>query len=240
MLIGGLQKVSFIDYPGKMSCVIFTQGCNFRCPFCHNATLVDPAQFQVPIGESEVFNFLSMRKKFLEGVVVSGGEPTLHKDLKQFIEKVRAIGTFAIKLDTNGAKPEVISELVECGLIDFVAMDIKHVWEKYPLACGTNPSMDAIKQSVDFIMSCGIDYEFRTTVVPGIHSPEDIKAIAEQLKDAKKFVIQQFVPDHALRLSLREQKSASMFDAENKELLLDIKKDCLSYVKNFEIRSSAD
>ncbi len=244
MLIGGIQKVSFIDFPGKMSCVIFTQGCNFRCPFCHNSSLVDPAQFQSPIPEDEVFEFLLARQKFLDGVVISGGEPTMHKDLKQFIGKIKNLGDaaskkFLIKLDTNGCKPDVVADLVQSNLLDFIAMDVKHVWEKYSDACGTRPEIERIKNSAQFIMKSGIDYEFRTTVVPGIHNAEDIKMIAKQLHGAKKYVIQEFIPDHALNLKLREQKLPSIFDPENENILADIKTECSKYVENFEIRSSA-
>lgn len=238
MLIGGIQKISFIDYPGKMSCVIFTQGCNFCCPFCHNPSLVDPKQFQRPISSEEVFEFLYSREKFLDGVVISGGEPTLHKDLQQFVESIKKIGQFAIKLDTNGNKPEVIFDLVNAGLIDFIAMDIKHVWDKYPLACGTYPDIDAIKRSTEFIKKCGIDYEFRTTIVPGIHTANDIKMIAEQLQGAKKFVIQQFIPDHALNPELRIQKLDSVFDTKNENIMSNIKTECLKHIQNFEIRAN--
>ncbi len=243
MLIGGIQKISFIDFPGKISCVIFTQGCNFRCPFCHNPSLVDPAQFQKPIPEEEVYEYLLTRQKFLDGVVISGGEPTIHKDLKSFIEKIKNLGAedskkFLIKLDTNGDRPDILIDLVQSGLIDFVAMDIKHTMPKYPDACGTNPKIDDIKRSIQFIMSSGIDYEFRTTVVPGIHAADDIKAIAQQLHGAKKFAIQQFVPDHALNINLRKCKFTSIFDPENKKILFDIKAECLKHVKTFEIRAA--
>lgn len=235
MLIGGFQKISLIDYPGKISSIIFTQGCNFRCPFCHNASLVDPIKFEQPISEDKIFNFLTSRAKQIDGVVISGGEPTLHNDLIYFAEKIKAMG-FSIKLDTNGTKPDIIAKLVNAKLIDFIAMDIKNDWDRYSDACGTNSNINGIKRSVHFIMNCGIDYEFRTTVVPSIHSANDIIAIAKNIDGAKKFVIQEFVPDHAMNENLRKEKSSSILGDQN--VLEDIKFKCLKYVQIFEIRKA--
>jgi pyruvate formate lyase activating enzyme len=235
VLIGGLQKISLIDFPGKIASVVFTQSCNFRCPFCHNATLVDPKLFGGTLPESEVLSYLDTRRMRVEGVVVSGGEPTLQADLKQFMGKVRDMG-FCIKLDTNGTKPNAIADLVMAGLIDFVAMDVKHDFAKYDLACGVRTSMEDIAKSINFIKICGIDYEFRTTVVPGIHSVSDIVNIAKNIGGAKKFVIQEFVPDHAMDTNLRNKPQQSLFDPDHKEKLENIRNESLQYVLSFDVR----
>ncbi len=237
MLIGGFQRISLIDYPGKISCIIFIQGCNFRCPFCHNASLVDPTQFQSVIQEEEIFSFLNSRSHLIDGVVISGGEPTLHKDLKEFIEKIKNLH-LNVKLDTNGTNPEVVINLLKENLLDFIAMDVKHDWEKYQEASGTYFNISKIKESVDVIMRSNVDYEFRTTIVPGIHKDTDIINISKNLQGAKKFVIQQFVPDHALDFNLRRQKLSSIFDKGNTEQLNFIKSECLKYVQIFETRSA--
>jgi pyruvate formate lyase activating enzyme len=237
MLIGGLQKISLIDFPGKIAAVVFTQGCNMRCPFCHNASLVDPRQFAHVLPESEVFNYLSSRKKQIDGVVISGGEPTLHADLQSFLGNVRELG-FSIKLDTNGSKPDVIASLANSNLLDFIAMDIKHDFAKYELACGGHVAIDCIVRSIDFIKNCFIDYEFRTTVVPGIHGKEDVMGIAKKISGAKKFTIQEFVPDHALSDDLRQRVKESLFDPKHKAELEELKSYCLKHVAEFEIRHS--
>ncbi|MDR2435707.1 MAG: anaerobic ribonucleoside-triphosphate reductase activating protein [Puniceicoccales bacterium] len=235
VLIGGLQKVSLIDFPGKIASVVFTQSCNFRCPFCHNATLVDPKLFGNALPESEVLSYLDTRRMRIEGVVMSGGEPTLQADLKQFMGKVKDMG-FCTKLDTNGTKPDIIAHLVSAGLVDFIAMDVKHDFAKYDLACGTRAPVEDIAKTIDFIKTCGIDYEFRTTVVPGIHSGGDIVNIARNISGAKKFVIQEFVPDHAMDANLRHVLQQSLFDPDRREELENIRNESLRYVSDFDTR----
>jgi pyruvate formate lyase activating enzyme len=235
MLIGGLQKVSLIDFPGKIASVVFTQGCNFRCPFCHNGTLVAPDKFGQTLPEEEVLAYLYARKEQVEGVVLSGGEPTLQKDLKHFLQEVKALN-FCTKLDTNGTRPGIVADLVGTSLVDFIAMDIKHDFAKYDLACGTRVLVKNIVASIDFIKTCGIDYEFRTTVVPGIHSGEDIVSIAKNIGGAKKFVLQEFVADHALDSALRCEVKDSLFSPARRAELESIENECLRHVASFEVR----
>lgn len=189
MNIAGLQKLSLLDYPGKMSCIIFTQGCNLRCPFCHNALLLD-SDNQL-LTEDSVFEFLSMRKNTLDGVVISGGEPTLQKDLPEFLKKIKALG-YDIKLDTNGTNPTILKELVQNNLVDYVAMDIKNSPDEYFKASGTHKFFDNISLSKDFLMQNQIDYEFRTTVVKGIHTEQSLINLSQWIKGAKKFFLQTY------------------------------------------------
>ena len=162
MRIGGLQKISFIDYPQKTAAIIFTQGCNFRCGYCHNPELIYPQLYQIPIFEEEVFAFLETRKGKLDGVVITGGEPTLQPDLISFMEKVKDMG-FLIKLDSNGSNPDVLKKVIDMKLVDYIAMDIKAPFDKYNLVCGVNVNLDNIKKSIELIKNSGIDFQFRTT-----------------------------------------------------------------------------
>lgn len=198
MLIGGLQKLTLIDYPGKIACTVFTVGCNFRCPFCHNPELIDRAKFNLSgiITEEDFFKFLESRKGLLDGVCVTGGEPTLHQDLPQFLKKIKDLGFF-VKLDTNGTTPEVISSLINNRLLDYIAMDVKNSLSEtnlYEKTVGTAFNLENIKKSVKLIMGSGIDYEFRTTVVPGLHTEENILSLAAEIRGAKKYYLQQFRP----------------------------------------------
>ena len=194
MKIGGLQKMTLIDYPGKVACTVFTVGCNFRCPFCYNSELVFPEKNTPTTSEEEFFNFLNKRKGLLDGVCVTGGEPTIHQDLLEFIQKIKDL-KFLVKLDTNGTNPETLKQLLNKNLLDYIAMDIKSSVNGYKKAVGTEVDMENIKKSIKLIMNSGIEYEFRTTVVPGIHSKEDILEIAKEIKGAKKYYLQQFRPD---------------------------------------------
>ena len=169
MLIGGFQKLSLIDFPEKISCIVFTVGCNFRCPFCYNLELVLPSKIpsQPTISEKEIFDFLKKRKGKIDGVVITGGEPTLHPDLEEFVKKIKELG-FLVKLDTNGYNPDVIYRLVKKNLLDYVAMDIKAPKEKYEFFSGIKLDLERIQASVDFLKKNYIDYEFRTTLAPGL------------------------------------------------------------------------
>lgn len=191
MRIGGLQKFSLIDYPKKVAAVIFTQGCNFRCPFCHNPDLVLPEQYNNPISEEEVLAFLEKRKGQLTGVVITGGEPTIHKDLGDFLRKIKSLG-YAIKLDTNGSDPESLEALVDGGLVDYIAMDIKTSLPRYSEACGVDVDIQNIKKSISFIINSGVDYHFRTTLVSKYISSKDLEEISKTLSDAqaRQYVIQ--------------------------------------------------
>ncbi len=192
MNIQGFQKLTLLDYPGLMACTIFTGGCNFRCPFCHNASLVTEPDENEPFTEQEILDYLKKRKNTLEAVCITGGEPLLEKDLPLFLEKIKATGKL-IKLDTNGYLSKRLKDILNAGLVDYVAMDIKNSPEKYPLTAGLEGmSMDPIYESIDAIMNAGIDYEFRTTVVKELHSAEDFERISEMIKGCKKYFIQAF------------------------------------------------
>ncbi len=202
MIISGLQKTTLIDYPGKIACVVFLSGCNFRCPWCYSSELVLPAKIakQPRIAEKEFFDFLRSRKGLLDGVVVCGGEPTINKDLPQFLQKIKNLG-FLVKLDTNGSNPKILKELVETKLIDYVAMDIKaprsekpeiqsYVYEKI---MQEGIKMADIEESVEFLKKGLVDFEFRTTVVPGVHKKEDFLAIAKWIGGENvKYYLQNF------------------------------------------------
>ena len=194
MLIKGLQKTTLIDYPGKIACTVFLAKCNFRCPFCQNKGLVENYDDLKTIYEEELLDFLHRREKYLEGVVFSGGEPTLYKDLPDLLEKIKKETKLPIKLDTNGSNPEMLRELIEKKLVDYVAMDIKSSQSKYCLAAGVNVDMEKINESVELLKEGKVDYEFRTTVVPDFFTEEDAKEIAEWLRGAGLYALQQFIP----------------------------------------------
>ena len=192
MLIKGLQKLTLLDYPTKTACTIFTGGCNFRCPFCHNASLVIDVNEGEKYETDEVLSFLKKRQGLLDGVCVTGGEPLLQKDIKEFLGNIKDMG-YAVKLDTNGYNPDKLMEVVNEGLVDYVAMYIKNCKEKYSLTAGIDIDISKIEKSVDFIMNCGIDYEFRTTVVKEYHTLTDIESIAKWISGAKGYFLQRFV-----------------------------------------------
>ena len=192
MIIGGFQKLSLIDYPGKIASIIFTKGCLFRCPYCHNPELVeykDPAG----IDERHVFDHLEKRRGFIEGVCITGGEPTLHKDLPDLISRVKTLG-YDVKLDTNGVTPSMVKELIERKLVDYIAMDIKHSWDKYGIiarvAPGKEKFLDRCRETFSIIQDSGIPHEWRTTVLPGIHEEKDFLKMAECFKDGEKYFLQ--------------------------------------------------
>ncbi|OPZ86577.1 MAG: Pyruvate formate-lyase 1-activating enzyme [Firmicutes bacterium ADurb.Bin419] len=187
MKIAGLQKNSFVDYPGKICAVIFTPGCNMDCFYCHNRALVDSDDQSITTVE-EVLSFLERRKGFLEGVVVSGGEPTLQKGLLPFLLEIKRLG-YSIKLDTNGTNPEVVESLLYKGLVDYIAMDFKAPYEKYSEICRTKVDIGQIKKSVKLLMNSGVDYEFRTTLAPGLDT-KDIMEIGMEIDGAMLYVLQ--------------------------------------------------
>ena len=199
MLILGFQKTTLLDYPGKLASIVFTGGCNLFCPYCQNSELAfnfDPDK-TAPVSEDEVLEHLKKRRGMIEGLVITGGEPTLQKDLPSFIRKVRSLGLL-IKLDTNGTNPSLLKELLDEGLLDYVAMDIKQSIEKYPAACGlpaggnTDALLNRVKESINILLSCGIDYEFRTTVVRELFEKEDLPKLASMIKGAKSYYLQGF------------------------------------------------
>ena len=190
MKINGLLKLTLLDFPGKTACTVFFGGCNFRCPFCHNASLVRGEGEN--ISEEEFFKFLRKREGILDGVAITGGEPLLQKDIVSFIRRIKEMD-YQVKLDTNGSFPEKLKALVAEGLIDYVAMDIKSSPEGYSRAAGCKIDMEKIKESVDFLLSGAVDYEFRTTVAKGAVFPEDMEDIGKLIKGAKRYFLQGFV-----------------------------------------------
>ena len=193
MYINGFQKLTILDFPGKVACILFTPGCNFRCPFCHNAALVTHIDKDTYIDEEEVFAYLKKRQGILEGVVITGGEPLLQDGIEEFIGKIKDLG-YSIKLDTNGSFPDKLISLVEKGLVDYVAMDIKNSKAKYMTTIGVNNvDMSAIEKSVEFLLQNKVDYEFRTTIVDGFHTTQDVQDIVVWIKGAHKYFLQNFV-----------------------------------------------
>lgn len=192
MNICGYQKTTLLDYPGHVAATIFTGGCNFRCPFCHNADLVIRSSITNSISEEEIFNFLKKRKNVLSGICITGGEPTLQPDLPEFIQKVRSLG-YKIKLDTNGYRPEVIDDLLTKNLLDYIAMDIKTGFSNYTKVSGVpNLNIKHIKESISLIENSDISYEFRTTVVKELHTETDFQEIALTLSSQSPYFIQSF------------------------------------------------
>lgn len=185
-----LQKLTLLDYPGRTAATLFTHGCNFRCPFCHNAGLVVRPS-ETAVDENELFAYLDKRKKLLDGICITGGEPLLQPDIADFIRRVRAHG-YAIKLDTNGSFPERLAALLDEGLIDYVAMDIKNSPEKYTETAGAKGILEKVQASVALLLQNKVDYEFRTTVTGNLHTEEDMRAIGEWIAGAKRYFLQPF------------------------------------------------
>lgn len=191
MTIEGLQKLTLLDFPGKTACTVFLGGCNFRCPFCHNFDLASRRSAPL-MGEDEFLAFLEQRKGLLDGVAITGGEPLLRPELPELLRKIKELG-YPIKLDTNGSFPDRLRGLVEEGLVDYVAMDVKNAPEHYGETVGFQKlSLDPIKKSAAYLLSGAVEYEFRTTVVKELHRLEDMQAIAEWLRGAKRYFLQQF------------------------------------------------
>lgn len=192
MVISGMQKLTLLDYPGKTACLIFTQGCNFRCPFCHNKDLLGKCKEESKIKEEEVFAYLEKRKGLLDGVCITGGEPLLQKDIEAFIKKIKDMG-YQVKLDTNGSNPTMLKNLIEKGYIDYVAMDVKNDSLHYEKTSGVERiNMYSIEKSIEIIKNANIDYEFRTTVVKELHSLEGIEKICKYIGPNAKYYIQNY------------------------------------------------
>lgn len=193
MIIQGLQKLTLLDYPGKVACTIFTAGCNFRCPFCHNASLVIDTSANETIPEEEIFRFLTKRQGILDGVCISGGEPLIQDGIEEFIRQIKEMG-YDVKLDTNGSFPDKLIRLVEAGLIDYVAMDIKNSQEHYGRTIGIEDyDIRDVHRSVKYLMSRKVPYEFRTTVVREFHQRSDFASIGRWIRGAREYYLQQFV-----------------------------------------------
>lgn len=193
MNFSGFQKLTLLDYPGKVACTLFTSGCNLRCPFCHNASLVTHIDNKNIYKKEEILAYLKKRQGILDGVCISGGEPLLHSEIESFIREVKALG-YSVKLDTNGFFPDKLIPIVEAGLVDYVAVDFKNTYEKYAFTTGIeNLDITPFKKTVEFLLSGAVDYEFRTTVVKGIHETQDIVDIAKTIAGAKRYFLQSFV-----------------------------------------------
>ena len=193
MIFHGFQKMTLLDFPGRVACTLFTGGCNFRCPFCHNASLVTDIDNDVTYTEESILAFLDKRHGLLDGVAITGGEPLMHESIADFIVKVREKG-FAVKLDTNGSFPDRLRDLIDRGLVDYVAMDVKNCREKYALTAGIDASLlPKIEESMALLLEGRVDYEFRTTVINEFHTPEDIGRAAAWIGGAKRYFLQPFV-----------------------------------------------
>ena len=197
MHIAGLQKMTLLDYPGQVACTVFLQGCNFRCPFCHNSSLLSGAG-EYLMDDAQLLAFLEKRVGLLDGVCVTGGEPTLQKELLPLLKKVKALG-YRVKLDTNGSCPEVLKAAVEAGTVDYVAMDIKNGPQQYAQTAGTNPAMlGNVEESIRYLLTDAVDYEFRTTVVEELHTSKSVQEMGRWLrslreKPAKRWYLQQYM-----------------------------------------------
>jgi pyruvate formate lyase activating enzyme len=230
LAIGGLQEITLIDYPGRLAATVFLIGCNFKCPFCYSRELVLPELIkkQPRLSGKKFFAFLKEKQGLLQGVVVCGGEPTIHGDLPEFIKKIKDLG-FLVKLDTNGSNPEMLEKLIKEKLVDYFAMDVKHC-SQYDKATGIKADLAKIKKSVEIIKNSGVDYEFRTTVVPTIHTKEDIVVIAKFLGPAKKYYLQNFRSEKTIDPKFLQIKPYS------DEYLLEIKKSIASFFETCAIR----
>ena len=196
LIIAGLQKTSLIDFPGMVSCVVFLTGCNFKCPYCHNPDLA-LGRYPMRISPAALIDQLSQRRVLLDGIVISGGEPTLWPQLPELCMQFRQLG-LAVKLDTNGSRPEMVTALIRDRLVDYIAMDLKSVPEAYGPPWAPEGAGDAVRQSVDGVMSGGIDYEFRTTCAPGFVDAARIEAMAMAIRGARRFILQRFNPSTVL------------------------------------------
>jgi len=232
--IKGFIETSFLDWDGKVVSTLYVAGCNFHCPFCHNSGLIEKPQEYETIPLDKIENFLLERKDFVDGICLTGGEPTLHKNkgLFEFLKRVKELG-FQVKLDSNGLDPGCLGSLVAGKLVDYIAMDIKGpLDERYDKLSGVKTDLSKVKQSIKLIMESGLDYEFRTTVVPTLLSAEEVFEIVKGLKGAKKFVLQQFVAAHCWDEKLRTVKPY------DKEVLEKMMKECEPYVEKVLIRGA--
>ena len=226
MKIAGLQKLTLLDYPGKTACTVFFGGCNFRCPFCHNWELLD-GSYPPQTDEESLLAFLKKRSGMLDGVCITGGEPLLSDDIIPLLEKIRSLG-FSIKIDTNGSFPDRLKRIIDAGLADYVAMDIKNSPERYAQTAGGFSDIEKIKKSIDILMHAGIDYEFRTTVVAELHAAEDFHAMGNMIKGAGKWFLQKFADRDTVPF-----KGLNSPGADSITEYADIMR---TYVKSVEIR----
>jgi pyruvate formate lyase activating enzyme len=227
MIIKGFQKLTLLDFPGRTACTVFTGGCNFRCPFCHNALLVTE-QDDIFYTEEEIFEHLKLRKNVLDGVAITGGEPLLQKDIERFIYEIKDMG-YDVKLDTNGSFPDKLQDLITLDIIDYVAMDIKNCKEKYGETIGVkNFDISPVEKSMEILRSSGVDYEFRTTVTQNYHTKEDIEKLAQWIEGTPRYFLQNFVDSG----SLIDSSCKGVSRDEMREMLTIVKK----YIPTAELR----
>lgn len=232
MIIAGLVKTSLIDYPGKVAAIVFTFGCNFRCGYCHNPDLIiKKKQNSVAISEKEFFDFLNKRRKVLDGVCVTGGEPLLNSNILNFLKKIKDLGLL-VKLDTNGSNPMALKKAIDSGFIDYVAMDIKNSLDKYKITVNLSVAPEDIKKSINEIMASGLDYEFRSTIMPFFHTKDDFEKMGQLIEGAKRFYIQGVRTGIILDKALEGEKGFSSTK------LKEIQKIFSKYVDNVHIRDN--
>ena len=228
MLIGGFQSTTLLDYPGHLACTVFTQGCNFRCPFCQNGSLVLPEKFEAPFSEEDVLARIRKRTGIYEGVCVSGGEPTNQPDLAEFLKKIKDMGLL-VKLDSNGTNPGMVKELVREQLVDYIAMDIKHSKEKYnTIASMAHFDINPIEETVEFLKEGNVDYEFRTTIMRECHEASDIESIGKWLQGGKAYYLQSYRES--------EQVINPVFSPHSTETLQEFVEILRPYIPNTHLR----
>jgi len=230
MKVRGWQKTSLIDFPDKVATTLFSGGCNFKCPYCHNKDLVFIDDGNKHIDHEEIMNYLEKRQGLIDGVCISGGEPTLEKNLISFAKKIKE-KNMKVKLDTNGYNPDVIEEMISMGLVDYIAMDVKNSFDRYAETSGLKEmDLSKIQRSIELIKNCGVDHEFRTTVVKEFHNDEDIEKIGTIIEGANNFYIQ--------RYDGRSDQIKGGYKAHSKEELANFKKIASKYIKNVKIRGA--
>lgn len=226
--IHGFQKMTMLDFPGKVACTAFTAGCNFRCPFCHNASLVTKINNEEIYSQEEIFDYLNKRKGVLDGICITGGEPLLYDGIVEFIKKARELGLL-VKLDTNGSFPEKLKYLIDNGLVDYVAMDIKNSKEKYAETIGLKEyDLSNVEKSVAILLEGRVEYEFRTTIVAEYHTTQDIVAIGNWIKGAKRYFLQNFVDSGNL--------IGSDMHAVSKDFMKELQIEAAKFVEKVELR----
>ena len=230
MLISAFQKSTLLDYPGKLACLVFTYSCNLRCEYCHNPELViQPFRKNIAISEEDIISFLQKRESLIDGVVITGGEPTLQKDLIPFIKKIKDMG-FLVKLDTNGTNSKVVKKILDLDIVDYWAMDVKYEKEIYIQNLKDKIPYNEVERSISLIKEKARDYEFRTTYVKGIHTIDSVKGIGQLISGSKRYYIQNFRPGKTINPALN---SANSFTQEELEKFKKIMK---KYVESIEIR----
>ena len=229
--IGGLQKLTLIDFPGRLAATVFLTGCNFRCPFCYASELVLPEKIknQPKISEKELFKFLKERKDLIDGVVLCGGEPTISKEVVPLIKKIKKMG-FSVKLDTNGSDPKLLKNLIDQKLVDYIAMDIKGPKERYNDFSGVKVDVKKIQKSIDILKEGKVDYEFRSTIVPTLHKKEDVIEMAKWIRGAKRYYLQNFRPEKTINPKFEKIKPYSQ------EFLLEIQKVIVPFFEVCQVR----